>query len=58
MRTDLDHLPANKQRELERVLQILFEEFNDVQALATGKRKAGRIVKVILYGSYQRLFEQ
>lgn len=54
MRTDLDHLPAAKQRELERVLQILFEEFNDVQALATGKRKAGRILKVILYGSYAR----
>lgn len=54
MRTELDHLPANKQRELERVLQILFEEFNDVQALATGKRKAGRILKVILYGSYAR----
>lgn len=54
MRTDLDHLPANKQRELERVLQILFEEFNDVQALATGKRKAARILKVILYGSYAR----
>lgn len=54
MRTDLDHLPPSKQRELERVLQILFEEFNDVQALATGKRKAGRILKVILYGSYAR----
>ncbi len=54
MRTDLDHIPAGKQRELERVLQILFEEFNDVQALATGKRKAGRILKVILYGSYAR----
>lgn len=54
MRTDLDHLPAGKQRELERVLQILFEEFKDVQALATGKRKAGRILKVILYGSYAR----
>ncbi len=54
MRTDLDHLPPSKQRELERVLQILFEEFNDVQALATGKRKSGRILKVILYGSYAR----
>lgn len=54
MRTDLDLLPPSKQRELERVLQILFEEFNDVQALATGKRTAGRILKVILYGSYAR----
>lgn len=54
MRTELDHLPANKQRELARVLQILFEEFNDVQSLATGKRKTGRILKVVLYGSYAR----
>ncbi|MGB5076029.1 MAG: nucleotidyltransferase domain-containing protein, partial [Sphingorhabdus sp.] len=54
MRTDLDHLPAVKQRELERVLQIIFEEFADVQALATGRRKAGRILKVILYGSFAR----
>jgi uncharacterized protein len=54
MRTDLDHLPAGKQRELERVLQILFEEFNDVQALATGKRKAARILKVIFSCSYAR----
>ena len=34
MRTDLDHLPANKQRELERVVQIIFEEFEDALALA------------------------
>jgi uncharacterized protein len=54
MRTDLDHLPPSKQRELDRVLQLLFEEFNEVQSLATGKRKAARIVKVILYGSYAR----
>ncbi len=54
MRTDLDHIPVGKRRELERVLQILFEEFKDVQALATGKRKAARILKVILYGSYAR----
>ena len=54
MRTDLDHLPAAKQRELERVVQILFEEFADANGLATGKRKAGRILKVILFGSYAR----
>ncbi len=55
MRTDLDHLPANKQRELERVVQILFEEFGDAIALARHEwKKAGRILKVILYGSYAR----
>lgn len=55
MRTDLDHLPAAKRRELERVVQILFEEFEEARALATQdwKRK-GRILKVILYGSYAR----
>lgn len=55
MRTDLDHLPPAKQRELERVVQILFEEFDERIALATQdwKRK-GRIQKIILYGSYAR----
>jgi predicted nucleotidyltransferase/HEPN domain-containing protein len=55
MRTDLDHLPPAKQRELERVVQILFEEFEEKIALATQdwKRK-GRIQKIILYGSYAR----
>jgi len=55
MRSDLDHLPANKQRELERVVQIAFEEFEDALALASHEwKKKGRILKVILYGSYAR----
>ena len=54
MRTDLDHLPANKQRELEHVVRILFEEFDDATNSATTKKKRGRILKVILYGSYAR----
>jgi predicted nucleotidyltransferase len=54
MRTDLEHLLPAKQRELERVVQIIFEEFDDANNLATGKRKAGRIHKIILYGSYAR----
>jgi uncharacterized protein len=55
MRTDLDHLPAAKQRELERVVQILFEEFEEARSLATQDwKKKGRILKIILYGSYAR----
>lgn len=55
MRTDLDHLPANKQRELERVKAIIFEEFEDALALAKHEwKKKGRIEKIILYGSYAR----
>src|SRR5581483_2270545 len=55
MRTDIDHLPPVTQRELERVVQILFEEFGEATALATEDcKKKGRILKIILYGSYAR----
>ena len=54
MRTDLDHLPDAKRRELERVVQIIFEEFEEANANATGDRRKARIRKIILYGSYAR----
>lgn len=55
MRSDLDHLPPHKQRELERVVQLIFEEFEDAFALAKHEwKKKGRILKVLLYGSYAR----
>jgi predicted nucleotidyltransferase/HEPN domain-containing protein len=55
MRRALDHLPSGKQRELERVVQIVFEEFADALALSTQQwKRKGRIQKVILYGSYAR----
>jgi uncharacterized protein len=54
MRTDLEHLPAEKQRELEHVVQVLFEEFSAAQENAKGRRTRGRISKIILYGSYAR----
>jgi predicted nucleotidyltransferase/HEPN domain-containing protein len=55
VRTDLDHLPASKQRELAHVVRVLFEEFERGIALATQPwKKRGRILKVILYGSYAR----
>ena len=52
MKTDIDHLPASKRHELDRVIQILFEEFDDAHGNPTGARKLGRILKIILYGSY------
>jgi len=55
MRTDLDHLPPAKQRELERVVRILFEEFSEATSIATSDwKKSARVLKVILYGSYAR----
>ncbi|MES2035913.1 MAG: HEPN domain-containing protein [Pseudomonadota bacterium] len=55
MKSSLDHLPESKQRELARVVEILFAEFEE--RLADGKaerHKNGRILKIILFGSYAR----
>lgn len=54
MRTDVDHLPAAKQRELERIVEILFDEFGQATENATGCRKGARILKIILFGSHAR----
>ncbi len=55
MRDHLDHLPASKQRELAHVVRVLFEEFEAAHALGTQKwKKQGRILKLVLYGSYAR----
>ena len=54
MRTDLDHLPAAKQRELERVVETIFDEFRGATENATGPRKGARILKIILFGSHAR----
>lgn len=55
MKTSPDHLPEGKQRELALVVRILFEEFEAVTARATQQwKKGGRILKVVLYGSYAR----
>ncbi|MBO9136807.1 HEPN domain-containing protein [Rhizobium sp. B230/85] len=51
----LDHLPATKRRELSHVVQIIFEEFEHAQKTKLSeKARAGRILKLILFGSYAR----
>lgn len=55
MRNDVDHLPAAQQDELERVKQILLEEFAIATARATQPwKKNGRIQNIALFGSYAR----
>ncbi|UTP41560.1 HEPN domain-containing protein [Phenylobacterium sp. LH3H17] len=55
MRTDLDHLPDAKRRELVRVVQILFEEFEAAtETKSHAHRRNGQILKIILYGSHAR----
>jgi len=55
MRKDVDHLPAVQQSELERVQGVLMEEFAEAIAKATSpSRRNGKILKIILFGSYAR----
>lgn len=55
MKTSLDHLPPVKQHELRRVVEIIQEEFADALNGATSQfKKRGRILKIILFGSYAR----
>lgn len=51
----LSHLPDGKRSELERVVRILFEEFDDaIKTKLSQKARRGRILKLILFGSYAR----
>ena len=51
----LAHLPDRKRRELERAAQILFGEFDEaLKTKLSEKAKRGRILKLILFGSYAR----
>ncbi|WP_395398200.1 HEPN domain-containing protein [Novosphingobium sp. BL-8A] len=55
MRKDIDHLPAVQRAELERAKQILMAEFEVAISRATQPwKKNGRILKIILFGSYAR----
>ena len=54
MRTDTDHLPAAKQRELERIVEIIFDEFREATENAVGRRKGARVLKIVLFGSHAR----
>lgn len=55
MRVDLDHLPHVQQAELARVRDTLMAEFAQAIATATQPwKKNGKILKIILFGSYAR----
>lgn len=55
MRSDIDHLPSIQQGELDRVKQTLMGEFAEAIARANQPwKKNGRILKIILFGSYAR----
>lgn len=54
MRAEIDFLPHRKQRELDVIVEILFQGLRAATENAAGARRNGRILKVILFGSYAR----
>ncbi|NNH64792.1 MULTISPECIES: nucleotidyltransferase and HEPN domain-containing protein [Rhizobium] len=55
MKSSLEHMPLRKQRELGRVLEIVHEEFEDALKEGVAEfKKRGRILKIILFGSYAK----
>ena len=55
MKSELDHLPERQQAELNRVREILLEEFARAISTATQPwKRNGKILKIILFGSYAR----
>lgn len=55
MKTTLDHLPAGKRRELTRVVEVIREAFAEaVRDRKAPRFKNGRLLKIILFGSYAR----
>ncbi|WP_454758526.1 HEPN domain-containing protein [Caulobacter segnis] len=54
MANTLDHLPVGKQRELASVVDILKETFANEVAQRSGPLGEGKILKIILFGSYAR----
>jgi HEPN domain-containing protein len=53
MRTGVDHLPYAVQEELDHATHILFEEFAEAMSgKQAAHRKAGRILKLILFGAF------
>lgn len=55
MKKTLDHLPLTKQSELRHVVDVIRASFEEAIATRRAERlKNGKILKVILYGSYAR----
>ncbi|HWV14865.1 MAG TPA: HEPN domain-containing protein [Cellvibrio sp.] len=52
MNNNLDHLPASKQKNLDYIVAVLRDELEQVTGFANGKKKHGRILKIILFGSF------
>ncbi len=52
MKDSIDHLPSSKQKNLTYICDVLRDELEQVTGFANGTKKHGRILKIILFGSY------
>ncbi len=52
MKDSIDHLPSSKQKNLAYIVDVLRDELEQVTGFANGVKKHGRILKIILFGSY------
>jgi len=52
MNNNLEHLPTSRQENLSHIVTILRDELEQVTGFATGKKKHGKLLKIILFGSY------
>lgn len=52
---EIDHLPARQQGELQRIKDVLMEEFaRSIERSTMPAKRNGKILKIILFGSYAR----
>jgi predicted nucleotidyltransferase len=55
MKTEIDHLPERQQGELQRIKDVLMEEFaRSIERATMPAKRNGKILKIILFGSYAR----
>ena len=52
MKNSIDHLPASKRKNLDYIVRVIRDEVEQVTGFANGEKKHGRILKIILFGSY------
>ena len=52
MKTDLDHLPEDKQQHIQIIKDVLLNDVEQAVTFTTGKKKNSRILMIIMFGSH------
>lgn len=54
METNIHFLPDDKQQDIQQLCHVVLDEVEQITGFAKEKRKHGRVLKIILFGSYAR----